>query len=57
MNILDPIFYRTLFYDFHPVISPGFEMLKMFMIGAFTLVLVRVRGFNTRGRGRPFKLG
>ena len=22
MNILDPIFYRTLFYDFHPVISP-----------------------------------
>jgi len=23
MNILDPIFYRTLFYDFHPVISPG----------------------------------
>jgi hypothetical protein len=23
MNILDPIFYRTLFYDFRPVISPG----------------------------------
>jgi hypothetical protein len=23
MNILDPIFYRTLFYDFCPVISPG----------------------------------
>jgi hypothetical protein len=22
MNILDPIFYRTLFYDFCPVISP-----------------------------------
>jgi len=22
MNILDPIFYRTLFYYFHPVISP-----------------------------------
>jgi hypothetical protein len=22
MNILDPIFYRTLFYDFRPVISP-----------------------------------
>jgi hypothetical protein len=22
MNILDPIFYRTLFYDFSPVISP-----------------------------------
>jgi hypothetical protein len=23
MNLLDPIFYRTLFYDFRPVISPG----------------------------------
>ena len=23
MNILDPIFYHTLFYDFRPVISPG----------------------------------
>jgi hypothetical protein len=23
MIILDPIFYRTLFYDFRPVISPG----------------------------------
>jgi hypothetical protein len=23
MNILDPIFYRTLFYDFPPVISPS----------------------------------
>jgi hypothetical protein len=23
MNILDPIFYRTLFYDFRPVITPG----------------------------------
>jgi hypothetical protein len=25
MNILDPIFYRTLFYDFRPVISPGVD--------------------------------
>jgi hypothetical protein len=23
MNILDPIFYRTLFYNFRPVISPS----------------------------------
>jgi hypothetical protein len=23
MNILDPIFYRMLFYNFRPVISPG----------------------------------
>jgi hypothetical protein len=23
MNLLDPIFYRTLFYDFRPVISPS----------------------------------
>jgi hypothetical protein len=23
MNILEPIFYRTLFYDFSPVISPS----------------------------------
>jgi hypothetical protein len=23
MSRLDPIFYRTLFYDFHPVISPS----------------------------------
>jgi hypothetical protein len=23
MSILDPIFYRTLFYDFRPVISPS----------------------------------
>ena len=28
MNILDPIFYRTLFYDIRPVISPG-NMLGM----------------------------
>jgi hypothetical protein len=26
MNILDPIFYRTLFYDFRPVISPGLPL-------------------------------
>jgi hypothetical protein len=25
MNILDPIFYRTWFYDFRPMISPGFR--------------------------------
>jgi hypothetical protein len=28
MNILDPIFYRTLFYDFRPVISPGHIVLR-----------------------------
>jgi hypothetical protein len=27
MNILDPIFYRTLFYDFRPVISPGLQLV------------------------------
>jgi hypothetical protein len=26
-NILDPIFYHTLFYDFRPVISPGLETI------------------------------
>jgi hypothetical protein len=25
MNILDPIFYRTLFYEFCPMISPGLQ--------------------------------
>jgi hypothetical protein len=33
MNILDPIFYRTLFYDFRQVISPrSRRMLKCFLV-------------------------
>jgi hypothetical protein len=37
MNILDPIFYRTLFYDFRPVISPGLRAVHF-----YTLLKMRV---------------
>jgi hypothetical protein len=37
MNILDPIFYRTLFYDFRPVISPGLRyVLDISISGSIT---------------------
>jgi hypothetical protein len=35
MNILDPIFYRTLFYDFCPVISPGLGAIKLTVLRVF----------------------
>jgi hypothetical protein len=32
MNNLDPIFYRTLFYDFRPVIPPGMGGGHFFLV-------------------------